>query len=172
MWTRVSVAAQDSTAPAPRATGTPAPPRPSSPAATYASHRSFHPTPTPWSNQARRTTRWRAVRQAGLRCRRGAWRLTLEKNSPDRGDILSDAVAVTGLAGMELRRTDRAVLVRVGEVFLQGCQCKRKARITSFRLNTERRYGCLWSVHKSRTRQQHVVSILRKSPSRWSPKCR
>src|ERR1035437_2921522 len=97
--------------------------------------------------------------------------LASEKNLTDRGDILSDAVAVTGIARMKFRCADWAILVRVREVFLQGCQCKRIARITSLRLNTERRDCCRWSIHKSRNREQHVLSILRKSPTCWSAKC-
>jgi hypothetical protein len=73
-----------------------------------------------------------------------------EKNPPDRGDILSDAVAVTAIARKKFRCADRTILVRVREDSLQGCQRRRIARITSLRLNTVRRHCCRWSVHKSR----------------------
>ena len=71
---------------------------------------------------------------------------------------------------MKFRCADRAILVKVREIRLQGSQCKRIARIASFRLNTETRHRRLWSVHKSRNREQHVVSVLRKPPSCWSAK--
>src|SRR6266566_4307239 len=89
-----------------------------------------------------------------------------EKNPPYRDHILPNAIAVVGVAGMKFRGADRPVLVKGREIFLQGLQCKRIARIASRCFSTEA-FDCrLWSIHESCHSEQDVISVLRQPPSR------